>query len=98
MQKGQFNLPSIESIREELLPLVNQINDMKLIISKIDNKKSYYRNKDLKKIFGLSDNTIINYREANLIPFTKMGEIYLYPIDDLNKMLVNNSNYNLIKL
>lgn len=97
MQNGQFHIPSIESIREEILPLVNQINEVKSLVSKIEKEKSYYRNKDLKKKFGLSDNTIINYREANIIPWTKMGEIYLYPVDELNRMLISNSNYKLIK-
>jgi len=97
MQKTQIQIPSMESIREEIFPLFKEINEVKELVTKTDKEKNYYRNKDLKKKFGLSDNTIINYREANIIPWTKMGEIYLYPVDQLNKMLIDNSNFDLIK-
>lgn len=90
---GQFNIPSIESIRTEFIPLIQKIEEIERLISKIDLEKKYYRNKDLKLKFGFSDNTIINYRESNSIPWTKIGEIYLYPVNELNKMLLNNSNY-----
>jgi hypothetical protein len=90
---GQFNIPSIESIRTEFIPIIQKIEEIERLISKIDLEKKYYRNKDLKLKFGFSDNTIINYRESNSIPWTKIGEIYLYPVNELNKMLLNNSNY-----
>tara|TARA_Y100000389_G_C17465940_1_gene525526 strand:+ start:3952 stop:4233 length:282 start_codon:yes stop_codon:yes gene_type:complete len=90
---GQFNIPSIESIRTEFIPLIQKIEEIERLISKIELEKKYYRNKDLKLKFGFSDNTIINYRESNSIPWTKIGEIYLYPVNELNKMLLNNSNY-----
>ena len=94
---GQFNIPSIESIRTEFVPLIQKIEELELLISKIDVEKKYYRNKDLKTKFGFSDNTIINYRESNVIPWTKIGGIYFYPVNELNKMLLDNSNYKLIK-
>jgi len=82
----------------ELLPEMFEI--LKNLKKKVDNfrePKKYYRNKNLKDLFGLSDNTIISYRDNNTIPFTKIGEIYYYPIDEIDKLLQKNSNYDLFK-
>lgn len=56
-------------------------------------KPKYYRNKDLKVLFGLSSNTIIKYREQEILPFTLLGEIYLYPVDEVQKILKQNASY-----
>lgn len=51
----------------------------------------YYRNEDLKKIFGLSSNTIAKYRQTGILPFTKMGDIFLYDSAKIEKILKENS-------
>ena len=56
---------------------------------------SYYRNKDLKNIFGLSDNTILKYRETGIIPYTRLDNIYYYPKQDFDEVLKSNSNWEL---
>ena len=96
MQNG-ITLPSMESIREELSPILSKIDELSSIVSKTETNKEYYRNKDLKKKFGFSDGTIINYREQNIIPWTKIGDIHYYPVEELNRMLFDNSNYNCMK-
>lgn len=50
----------------------------------------YYRNKDLKKNFGLSDNTIKKMRITGELPSTKLGSITLYPVKEINKILDRN--------
>lgn len=52
----------------------------------------YYRNDDLKKIFGLSSNTIVKYRRTGILPFTMMGEIFLYDAAKVDKILKENSD------
>ncbi len=89
----QINIPSIEAISMELSPLLVLLNDIKTKLDSNPYPKKYYRNKDLKEKFGLSDNTIINYRDKNLLPFTKLGDIYYYPVDEIDKILEQNSNY-----
>ncbi|MGZ0014826.1 helix-turn-helix domain-containing protein [Yeosuana sp. AK3] len=83
---------------ENLIPIINLLEKLN---SKIDNNikppKKHYRNKDLKQLFGLSDNTIISYRDNNILPFTKLGEIFFYPIDKIDDILNKNSNYGLLK-
>ena len=90
-----FNLPSIESIEDALLPLIKSLEEIKASVDK-QPKIQYYRNKDLKQIFGLADNTIIQYRNTNKIPYTYIGEIYYYPVNEICKILKANSNYDMV--
>jgi len=88
---------------QELQELLNPIfSKLEIIENKIGKTKlptkSYYRNKDLKSIFGLSDNTILKYRDTGILPYTYLDNIYYYPINELEKILLNNSNLELFKL
>ena len=78
---------------------VKQLIDPLLIrLEKLDSKIShdkianpaYYRNEDLKRIFGLSNNTIIKYRQTGVLPFTKLGDIFLYDSNKIDKILHDN--------
>ena len=88
----EFKIPSISAIKKLLDPIFIRLDN---IDAKILNKSSsgvsiYYRNEDLKKIFGLSSNTIIKYRETGILPFTKLGDIYLYEVAKIEKILTQN--------
>lgn len=92
----QLLLLSTDKLQSLLNPVINKLD----VIEKKLNKKTstyniakYYRNKDLKENFGLSPNTIIKYRESGLIPFTTIGDVYLYPVTLLNEVLKKNSNW-----
>jgi hypothetical protein len=70
---------------------------LETIDSKIDGKVKvispvYYRNEDLKKFFGLSNNTIIKYRQTGILPFTKLGDIFLYDAVKIEKILHENNS------
>lgn len=70
------------------------------IQSKLDSirqPKKYYRNSDLRELFGLSDNTILSYRQKNILPYTRIGDIYYYPIEEIDKILKSNGNYDLVR-
>jgi hypothetical protein len=77
--------------------VIKLLEELKTKIDNIEHPKRYYRNKHLKMHYGLSDNTIISYRDNNIIPFTKLGEIYFYPIDNIDEILNKNSNFSLLK-
>jgi len=88
---------------EELEEILNPIySKLEIIENKIGETKSptisYYRNKDLKNIFGLSDNTILKYRDTGIIPYTYLDNIYYYPKEALEKVLLDNSNLELFKV
>ena len=92
-----FTLPTIKAIEDILFPLKKSIDEIKATIDK-QPKIQYYRNKDLKELFGLSDNTICSYRVNNKIPYTYIGDIYYYPVDEINKILKTNSNYDMVQI
>ena len=91
----QLLLLSTDKLQNLLTPVINKLE----VIEKKFNKNTsthniaYYRNKDLKENFGLSPNTIIKYRESGLIPYTTIGDVYLYPVVLLTEELKKNSNW-----
>jgi hypothetical protein len=82
----------IVAIKQLLDPLYARLEKIDFKIKGQDLKKSvrYYRNEDLKKIFGLSNNTIIKYRQTGVLPYTKLGDIYLYDTAIIEKILNEN--------
>ncbi len=86
----------METTNLDLQPVISILNELKSRIEAIKPPKRYYRNKNLKELFGLSDNTIISYRDLNILPFTKLGEIYYYPVDEIDTILLKNSNFDLL--
>ena len=92
---GEIMLPTLSSIRKLLEPINNRLEQINVRLQQQNMQpkakvKEYYRNEDLKKLFGLSNNTIIKYRETGVLPWTKMGDIYLYEVDAINKILEKN--------
>ena len=96
MENGdsQLVLVSTGKLESLLVPVLNRLEMIESILNKKTkpNKLGYYRNKDLQERFGLSPNTIIKYRDTGVIPFTMIGDIYLYPIKQLDIILDSNSN------
>lgn len=93
-------MKSTEEKKNSFVMRVKQLLDPVLMrLEKIDSKMDgkdrmtrpkYYRNEDLKKIFGLSNNTIIKYRQTGVLPFTKLGDIFLYDSSKIDKILQGN--------
>lgn len=82
-------------LENESEPIIKLLEEIKSKFDTIRQPKKYYRNSDLKELFGLSDNTILTYRDKNILPFSRMGEIYYYPIAEIDNLLSKNSNYDL---
>ena len=95
----QLLLLSTERLKSLLNPVLNKLGVIEENLSKkkVAHKVEYYRNKDLKEKFGLSANTIIKYRDSGVIPYTIIGEVYLYPIKHLEEVLKLNSNWDLFQ-
>lgn len=82
----------LAAIKQLLDPLYTRLEkiDVKIRGEKINESTYYYRNEDLKKLFGLSNNTIIKYRQTGILPYTKLGDIYLYEAIKIKKILSEN--------
>jgi len=87
-------LIQLDKLQTLLNPVISKLESIETkLLKKQQAPKGYYRNKELKELFGLSPNTVIKYRKEGSIPFTMMGDIYLYPISKIDEILTKNSNY-----
>ncbi|WP_433765789.1 helix-turn-helix domain-containing protein [Flavobacterium ginsenosidimutans] len=93
MMKKEKRQSYVMEVKELIEPVVAKLE---AIDSKISQGKTlrpeYYRNEDLKKMFGLSNNTIIKYRQTGILPYTRLGDIYLYESGKIDKMLRSNES------
>ena len=87
-------IPTIGTIKKLLEPIYSRLEAIEICIKqshqKTNNTLKYYRNNDLKQLFGLSNNTIIKYRETGILPFTRLGDIYLYEVSSIEQILNHN--------
>lgn len=93
MNSNEKKMAFIIKVKELIEPVVLRLET---IDSKISQGKAlrpqYYRNEDLKKMFGLSNNTIIKYRQTGILPYTKLGDIFLYDSGKIDKILKSNES------
>ena len=93
MMKKERKLSFVMRVEQLIEPVLLRLET---IDSKISQGKvlrpEYYRNEDLKKMFGLSNNTIIKYRQTGILPYTKLGDIFLYDSGKINKILRSNES------
>jgi hypothetical protein len=93
-QNEELRIPSVRNIQMLLEPIYERLSNIEASLKSQKEKsktKGYYRNADLKTFFGLSPNTIIKYRETGILPFTRLGDVYLYEIRSIEAILRNNS-------
>lgn len=93
MMKKERKLSFVMRVEQLIEPVLLRLET---IDSKISQGKTlrpeYYRNEDLKKMFGLSNNTIIKYRQTGILPYTKLGDIFLYDSGKIDKILKSNGS------
>lgn len=80
----------IIAIKNLLEPLQARLEGIDKVLKGKERIPKYYRNEDLKLIFGLSNNTIIKYRRTGILPYTKIGDIFLYDTVEIDKILRDN--------
>lgn len=89
----EIKIPTIKAIENLLDPIILKLDHISSNTSlnpSNSKSKKYYRNSDLRNIFGLSSNTIIKYRENGTIPYTRLGDVYLYEVKEIESILKNN--------
>lgn len=89
----QITIPSLSAIKGLLEPIyirLQQIEDKLQKLPKMNHPTKYYRNNDLKQLFGFSNNTIIKYRENGTLPYTRIGDVYLYDVKLIHEILKQN--------
>lgn len=89
-EKMQSYMMQVKELIEPVVARLERI-DSKISQGKVL-RPEYYRNEDLKKIFGLSNNTIIKYRQMGILPYTRLGDIFLYDSGKIDKILRSNES------
>ncbi|GAB2972471.1 helix-turn-helix domain-containing protein [Mucilaginibacter puniceus] len=74
-----------EDLQEFGLQLLNQIKG--LLGHAIEEPKKWLKSYQVKNMLKISDNTLQTLRDNGTIPFTKIGGILYYSIDDINRVL-----------
>lgn len=82
---------TIKRLLEPIYKRLDRITSEMLNQHSDNDELKYYRNKDLKDIFNISSNTIVKYRETGVLPYTKLGDIYLYERKAIDAILKENT-------
>lgn len=94
MNLTELKIPSVRGIQMLLEPIYERLTNIENSLKNQPLKstpKKYYRNADLKSLFGLSSNTIIKYRETGILPYTRLGDVYLYEVNLVEQILKKNN-------
>ncbi|MBB2145815.1 DNA-binding protein [Pedobacter sp. LMG 31464] len=63
---------------------------------KAESPKKFLRSKEVRKLLDISSGTLLNLRINGTLPFTMIGKIHYYKIQDINKILEANNSTNKI--
>lgn len=64
----------------------------KFITEKIETKKKWLRSRQIEEILDISSGTLTNYRVNGKITYSKIGDTYFYPIDEIHALLEKNAS------
>jgi hypothetical protein len=69
------------------------LNDLRHLLTPGDAKlvKPWLKNAEVKKLLGISSNTIQRLRVAGKLRSTKVGGVHYYRYEDIEKLLNNNA-------
>jgi len=78
---------------EDLISFKHELLDeIKSIVRDVQDKggKRWLRSRDVRKVLGISHGTLQNMRINGSLPFTKVGGVIFYDVNDINKMIESN--------
>lgn len=93
-EEREIKIATEATIRRLLKPIYEKLDRItsEMLNQHSDNDElKYYRNNELKDIFKISNNTIVKYRETGVLPYTKLGDIYLYERKVIDAILKENT-------
>lgn len=95
--KNQKPLSAITPIRRDLLVTLGDLADFKAELLqdlKVMNKeqasasnKQWLKSHEVRKLLGISPGTLQTLRDNRTLPFTRIGNVMFYNIDDIDKMM-----------
>lgn len=80
--------------KEILQAKINELEQTVQNLQQAVQSEQWLDSYDVKNKFNISDSTLARYRKKQLIPYTKFGKKYLYPLSfftkSLSKKIVNS--------
>lgn len=73
----------LENLKSELLAEIKKI----LSPEKKSNTKKWIKSAEVQKLLAISAGTLQNLRNKGEIPFTKLGGVIFYDVNEINKLL-----------
>ncbi len=78
-----------DDLREFKTELLEDIKDL-IKAPKSSESKKYLKSFEVKKMLSISSGTLHNLRINGTLPFTRVGNVLLYDLDDIIKILESN--------
>ena len=72
----------LEDFKKELFTLISSLN-----ATQPQDQPKWLKNVDVKKLLNISTGTLQNLRVAGTLPYSKVGGIYYYKQQDVERML-----------
>jgi len=96
-QLNQYNRPVI--YRDQLITVNDLLSfkaellaDIKKVVKELSGEptKKWLKSFEVRKVLGISPNTLTNMRINGTLPFTKIGGVIYYDYEDIQEMLAAN--------
>lgn len=78
-----------EDLNEFKIELLNDIKELLKTNSSAATKK-YLKSNELKKILNVSPTTMLNLRLNGILPYSRIGGIIFYDVDDVYRVMKEN--------
>jgi hypothetical protein len=75
----------LEDFKKELFELLAPLKGSQTALT----TQQWLKNKDVRQLLKISNGTLQNLRDNGTLPFKKLGGLYYYSKEDIEKMLTN---------
>ena len=82
-----------DDLRDFKIELLDDIKELLKISTDLRSKK-YLKSAEIMKMLNVSTGTLQTLRINGTLPYTKIGGIYFYDVDEISKVMQENRNHN----
>ncbi|OYX12959.1 MAG: hypothetical protein B7Z16_16205 [Algoriphagus sp. 32-45-6] len=84
MEIELVTLTDLQNFKKEILTEIRSLLSSK---TELAEDKKWVKSKDVQKLLQISAGTLQNLRNRKMIPFTKLGGVIFYSLEDLKKIM-----------
>ena len=81
---------------EDLFELKVELEEIKKLLKELggQSSKKWLKSKEVRKLLNISAGTLQTRRINGTLPYTKMGGVLYYDLEDIQKVLLANKKHN----